>query len=535
MNRQLKQISIYVIILLVGIYAGIKLSDLLSGTLFNKDLKKFSEVLNYTEDYYIDSVKSEKLVEDAIKGMFNGLDPHTVYIPAVEQQASEEQFRGNFEGIGIEFQIIKDTIVVVSPITGGPSEALGILSGDRIIKINKESAIGLSNDKVIRKLRGKKGSAVNVTIQRPGTSSLKEFTIIRDKINIYSVDVSLMYDDSIGYVYLTRFSETSTAEIANALNDLQKQGMKSLILDLRNNPGGYENQASKIADFFIDGNKLIVYNKGRIENFNEEYRAGKNFPYEKIPLIILVNRGSASASEIVAGAVQDWDRGLIIGETTFGKGLVQTPILLGDNSAIRITVAKYFTPLGRSIQRDYSDKKKYYEEITARNVDVEELSNQTEIISDSIKPKFTTGKGRIVFGGGGITPDYVVETSKETDFSFELRRNNAYYPFVRKFMDAHGSKIYSVYKENIQKFVDEFEVSDSVLSEFINFIRTLKINFDSDSYNKDKNLIKMRIKAFIARDLFKDKGWYSVLLKSDNQFLKAVNMIDEAKKMIEAN
>ncbi len=533
MNRNVKQISIYVIILLVGIYAGIKLSDFLSVSSSNKDIKKFIDVLKYTESYYIDTVKSKKLVEDAIKGMFNGLDPHTVYIPTVEQQASDEQFRGNFEGIGIEFQIIKDTIVVVSPITGGPSEALGIQSGDRIIKINDESSIGISNQDVLKKLRGKKGTPVKVTILRPGSTSIKDYTIIRDKINIYSVDVSLMYNDSLGYLYLTRFSETSADEISEALKKLQSQGMKALILDLRNNPGGYENQASKIADFFIDGNKMIVYNKGRLESFDEEYRARKTYPYENIPLIILVNRGSASASEIVAGAVQDWDRGLIVGETTFGKGLVQTPIILNDNSAIRITVAKYFTPLGRSIQRDYTDKKRYYDEIMNR--DEEDSISNVESKSDTSRPVFKTGNGRIVYGGGGITPDYTIEPGKETDFSLELRRNNAYYQFIRKFMDKNSGRIKTDYEDNLKKFIGEFDISESMLTDFINFTRSLKINFDPVSFNKDKDLIKVRLKAFIARDLFKDIGWYSVLLRADNQFLKAGDLLSEAEKMLNKN
>lgn len=533
MNRIFKQILSYSIILLIGIYLGIKLNDFLFVSSSNKDLQKFSDVLKYTEKFYIDTVKSKKLVEDAIKGMFNGLDPHTVYIPAIEQQTSEEQFRGNFEGIGIEFQIIKDTIVVVSAITGGPSESLGIQSGDRIIKINNENAVGLSNQDVMKKLRGKKGTSVNVSILRPGSATLKEYNIIRDKINIYSVDAAFMYNDSTGYIFLTRFSETSTDEIANALNRLSSAGMKYLILDLRNNPGGYEDQASQIADFFIDGNKVIVSNKGRVKNFNEVFRAQKSFPYEKIPLIVLVNRGSASASEIVAGAIQDWDRGLIIGETTFGKGLVQRPILLSDNSAVRITVAKYLTPSGRAIQRDYSDKRKYYEDILTR--DNEEIINSEEIKSDSTRPKFKTSKGRIVFGGGGINPDFYVEPEKESDFSIDLRRNNAYYPFVRKFMDINSEKLNLLYKNNLNKFLNEFSVNEKVLNDFINYAKSLKIKFTEQDLIKDKKMIQLRLKAFIARDLFKDIGWYSVLLREDKQFIKAINSISDAKKMISYN
>lgn len=529
MKQYIKQIPVYAIILLIGLYGGVKLNDFIFISGSSKDVKKFRDVLRYTENLHIDSVKSSKLVEDAIKGMFDSLDPHTVYIPPVEQEASEEQFRGNFEGIGIEFQIIKDTIVVVSAITGGPSESVGIQSGDRIIKIDGTSAVGLSNNDVIKKLRGKKGTTVDVSIQSPGHSKLVDYNITRDRINLYSVDISMMYNETIGYINLTRFSETSTDEISQALTTLNDSGMKALILDLRNNPGGYEDQAVNISDFFIDGDKIIVTNKGRIVRFNEEYRASKSYPYEKLPLIILVNRGSASASEIVAGAVQDWDRGLIIGETTFGKGLVQKPILLDDNSAVRITIAKYLTPSGRAIQREYSDKEKYYSELMHRDSEIAD-SNYNKEKADSLRPEFRTKKGRIVFGGGGISPDYSVLPGMETSYSMELRRNNAYYQFIRKYLDNNGKDIKGKY--TLKSFLENYSISESVMNQFVKFAGALNIKFNQEQFIKDKKLIDIRLKAFIARDLFKDEGWYSVLLRDDNQFLKAVQLIDEAGEMI---
>ncbi|MBI5729958.1 MAG: PDZ domain-containing protein, partial [Ignavibacteriales bacterium] len=295
MKNITKHLPYIIVALLLGLFIGLKLSDVVSFSENKKQLKKIGDIMEFTENYYVDKVDVKKLTEDAIKGMFSGLDPHTVYISAKDQTAEEESFRGNFEGVGVEFQIVNDTITVVSPITNGPSEMVGIMSGDRIVKIDGKSSIGWKNEDVIKKLRGSKGTNVDLTIFRPGSKSVTTFKVTRDKINLFSVDASLMYDNETGYVNLTRFSETTTEEMVNALQDLTLKGMKRLVLDLRNNPGGYEVQASNVADLFIDGDKMIVYNKGRTKQSSEEYHAGRSYPYEKIPLIILVNRGSASA------------------------------------------------------------------------------------------------------------------------------------------------------------------------------------------------------------------------------------------------
>lgn len=522
------------LVLTIGALIGIQLEKVFSGDNLRDSIRKFNDVLTYTEKYYIEEVDTQKLVEAALNGMFNQLDPHSVYIPAKEFTAVEESFRGDFEGIGIEFQIVNDTLTVVSPITGGPSEQLGILPGDRIIKIDGISVIGITNDEVRQKLRGKAGTQVNVTIVRPGSSKQLEYTIVRDKIPIYSVDAHFMIDDKTGYVSVSRFSETTFDELTNALEDLKGKGMKQLLLDLRGNPGGYLNQAVQIADLFIDGKKKIVYTVGRRNEFNEEYFASETFPYEKIPLVVLINRGSASASEIVSGAVQDWDRGLVVGETSFGKGLVQRQFQLFDNSAIRLTISEYFTPSGRLIQRDYKnkkDKKDYYSEISDREEsEGENIEHTAE--KDSTKPTYKTLiKKRTVFGGGGITPDYIMKSETLTEYTQNLLKDNLFYSFVLSYLDTHSNEIKNKYGNNLSKFRKEFFINIDLLNSFVNFAKNKKVEFNQSDFEKDKDYIAARLKAQIARNFWKNDGWYSVLLEGDSQFRKAIELFNEAKEL----
>lgn len=312
-----------IITLIVGVVIGANLNSLLSTDDVYIQIMKLNDVLNLTRKNYVDKVDTQTLVEAAIEGMLGVLDPHSVYIPAKAMERVNEDIRGSFEGIGIEFTIINDTINVVSPIAGGPSEQLGIMAGDKIIKIDDEPAIGLKNEDVIKKLRGPKGTKVKVTILRPGVKELLDFVITRDKISIYSVDVAVMVSKDVGYISVNRFSETTDREFKEAVQKLKSQGMKKLILDLRNNPGGLLSEAVRLADEFLPKGKLIVYTKGRLPEYNEEFYATSEGVLEDVPVIVLVNQGSASGSEIVAGAIQDWDRGLVVGDTTFGKGLVQ--------------------------------------------------------------------------------------------------------------------------------------------------------------------------------------------------------------------
>ncbi len=522
------------LVLTIGALIGIQLEKVFSGDNLRESIRKFNDVLTFTEKYYIEEVDTQKLVEAALNGMFNQLDPHSVYIPAKEFTAVEESFRGDFEGIGIEFQIVNDTLTVVSPITGGPSEQLGILPGDRIVKIDGNPVIGITNDEVRQKLRGKAGTKVNVTIHRPGVSKLLEYTIVRDKIPIYSVDAHFMIDDKTGYVSVSRFSETTFDELYNALKDLNTKGMKQLLLDLRGNPGGYLNQAVQIADLFIDGKKKIVYTSGRRSEFNEEYYASETYPYEKIPLVVLINRGSASASEIVSGAIQDWDRGLVVGETSFGKGLVQRQFQLFDNSAIRLTISEYFTPSGRLIQRDYKNKKNkkdYYSEISDREeTEGENIEHTAE--KDSTRPTYKTLiKKRTVFGGGGITPDYIVKSETLTEYTQNLLKENLFYSFVLNYLDTNTKDIKNKYGENLNKFRKEFSISEDMLNSFINYAKSKKVEFVKSDFDKDKDYISARLKAQIARNFWKNDGWYSVLLEGDSQFNKALKLFNEAKDL----
>ncbi len=532
MNKIFK-IPVLIIILTVGIVLGIQIEKIFSDDNLRDGVRKLNDVLSYTQRYYIEEVDTPKLVDAAIKGITDELDPHSFYISAEDFTAVEESFRGDFEGIGIEFQIVDDTITVVSPITGGPSEALGILPGDRIVKIEGEDCIGFTNDQVREKLRGEAGSKVEVSINRTGVIDLIDYEITRDKIPLYSVDVSLMLEDKTGYISVSRFSETTLDELNEALTDLKQQGMTQLILDLRGNPGGYLSQAVEMADLFLDGEKKIVYTEGRRKDADEEYFASKTSPFEAIPLIVMINHGSASASEIVSGAIQDWDRGLIIGETSFGKGLVQRQFTLPDNSAIRLTISKYFTPSGRSIQRDYSDKKKYEEYYaTMEDTSITEGNNIEHIAEmDSSKPIYHTHNGRMVYGGGGITPDYIVKNEKITNYTSNLLRQNVFYQFILNYIERNGKAISSTYGDNLSNFIIEFEFSDAEMKKFISFADLKDVTLNQEEYDIDKDYIQTRLKAQLARNYWKNDGWYAVMITTDNQIEQALSLFDEAKEI----
>lgn len=522
-----------IIILTIGIVLGIQIEKIFSGDSLREGIRKLNDVLVYTEKYYVEEIDTPKLVEAAINGMLSKLDPHSVYISPEQFTSVEESFRGDFDGIGIEFQIVSDTLIVVSPITGGPSEALGIMPGDRIVKINGNDIIGITNEEVRNKLRGKAGTQVEVTIIRSGLDTEVDYTITRDKIPLYSVDARFMVDDNTGYVSVSRFSETTFDELEVALKDLKNNGMTQLVLDLRGNPGGYLNQAVKIADLFIDGKKKIVYTEGRRQEFNEEYFSDVTYPYEKIPLIVLINKGSASASEIVSGAVQDWDRGLVVGESSFGKGLVQRQFSLPDNSALRLTISQYFTPSGRLIQRDYKNKKdkmEYYSELSEIHEDEGENIQHTAE-QDSLKPVFKTNNGRMVYGGGGITPDYIIKSESITEFTRDLLRKNVFYQYVLSYLDRNTNAISNRFGDDLLKFKSEFQVSDQMVSEFLKLAEEKSVEVSEEEFKEDKEYIRTRIKAQLARNFWKNEGWYSVLLEIDNQMIKAVTLFDEAKEL----
>ncbi len=517
-----------------GAFLGFKFNTLSSQDNISDAFRKLSYVMELTYKFYVDDVNLSELTEAAIKGMFEKLDPHTTYIPPKQLERVEEEFKGEFEGVGIEFQILNDTLTVVTPITGGPSEAVGIMPGDRIVKINNESAIGIKTDDVRKKLRGPKGTTVNVSVYRPPLKNLIDFTITRDKIPLYSVDTYFMYDNETGYISVSRFSETTYNEVIKALQELKAKGMKKLIFDLRNNPGGYMNQAINIADLFLSDDKLVVFTKGRRSEFNEEYNCSMPSEFENIPLLILVNNGSASASEIVSGAIQDWDRGIIVGEKTFGKGLVQRQFTLNDNSAVRITISRYYTPTGRSIQKDYSDKKSYYK-VNKDDIDEEEVDNFDHHKDKEAKkdlPKYQTKiLKRTVYGGGGITPDYIIPNDTLTSLTVDLIRNNIFYSFVRSYLDANGNNIRNEFT-TIQRFKNNFNINREIEKEFISYAKNKNIKFDDNKYKIDREYILTRIKAQIARDIWKNEGWYYIILENDKQFVKSLDLFGKAKDLL---
>ncbi len=527
------KISFTILILVLGIVLGTQIEKVFSDDSLQESILKFSDVLSYTEKYYVDKVDTQKLVAAAINGMLDKLDPHSVYIPAKDIQSIEESFKGDFDGIGIEFQILNDTLTVVSPIIGGPSEKLGIQPGDKIVAINDSSAIGITDDQVRAKLRGEAGTKVEVTVSRYGIKNPIKYEITRAKIPLYSVDAALMFNSNTGYISLSRFSETTYDEMSKALAKLKKQGMQQLVLDLRGNPGGLLDQAVKVANLFIDNGKKIVYTKGRRSEFDEEYDADDKAAYKDLPLIILVNKGSASASEIVSGAMQDWDRALIVGETTFGKGLVQRQYTLPGNSALRLTIARYYTPSGRLIQRSYKGLKNWTEYYKDAGKNDEPTGNNLEHTAekDSALPKYKTADGRTVYGGGGITPDYIISSINLTEYTMNLLKKNVFYEFALNYLDINKKRIEDRFGKDLNKFDTGFSFKDQEMKNFINFADAKGVKFVEKDYAADKDYIKDRLKAEVARMFWNNDGWYKVMLNDDNQFQKAATLFGEAKNL----
>ncbi|MFH1051855.1 MAG: S41 family peptidase [bacterium] len=531
--------------IIIGITIGAIFQPLISGDNIFSEIQKFDFVLNTAYKNYVDEVDSHKLVEAAIKGMLSELDVHSVYISEEEMKGVSEDFNAAFEGIGVEFDVIHDTITIISPIPGGPSAKLGILSGDKIVKIDNENAVGIKRNEVPKKLRGTKGTKVVVDIKREGTKALLNFEIIRDKIPIFTVDAHFLIDGSdIGLVKINRFAATTHEEMLNALFDLKKHGMKKLILDLRGNPGGYLNQAIYVADEFLKGNDTIVYTKGRMPEFDDIFKSSFGGNFEDIPLIVLVDAGSASASEIVAGAIQDLDRGLIIGTTSYGKGLVQKHYDLPDSSAFRITTSKYYTPSGRCIQRPYKDKDKY-RHLSGR-MDLEDgnyilnslekikiqlkkdTTKETEINLDSLPIYYTKG-GRIVLGAGGVTPDIIVKMDTLTDFGIQVRMKVVFNEFINDFVDLNSIK--KTYANNFNKFLEEYELSQKTLDDFKKLAEKKGVVWKQDQYEIDKDYLITQIKAFIANTVWNSNEMWQVFYSSDIQFQKAKKMFPEVQKI----
>jgi carboxyl-terminal processing protease len=493
-----------------------------------KDSEKYSSFLFYMKHYYVDSVNSAKMVEDAIKYELKQLDPHSIYIPADEVQKMNEPLEGNFEGIGISFNILNDTLFVIAPIPGGPSERVGILAGDRILKVDGENiaGIGLTNEDVYRLLRGEKGTKVTVSVKRRLKRELIDFAIVRDKIPIYSLDASYMINENLGYIKLNRFAQTTMKEFLDAAIVLVDSGAVDLILDLTGNSGGYLEMAIALADQFLDNGKLIVYTEGINSPRNERYARSGNL-FEKGRLIVLIDEGSASASEIVAGAVQDWDRGLLVGRRSFGKGLVQTKLRLPDDSEIRLTSARYYTPSGRLIQKPYNDgMEEYYQEIYHRYSNGE-LSNRDSInFPDSLKYSTLIQK-RTVFGGGGIMPDIFVplDTSDYSDYLSDLIRQGILNQFVLEYVDKNRKDLRETYN-TFQDFRQDFVVDDKLLQKLVAYAREQDLPENETEFMTSQKRIAVLIKAYIARDLWTTSEFYEIANEDNEIFLKALEVMN---------
>ena len=521
------------LVLVLGIWLGFVLSKRINNSSdfsqnnHSSSNDKINSLLEYIEYQYVDTIDKKDLVEKTVTSMLQSLDPHSSYIAASEFAATNEPLEGNFDGIGVEFNIIKDTIRVITPIQGGPSEKIGIRAGDKIIKVDGKNVAGIeiTNKQVFEKLRGKSGTIVSVSILRRGINKRLEFKITRDAIPLYSLDASYMVKPDIGYIKISKFAATTYQEYLKAFNDLNNQGMKKLILDLRGNPGGYLNAAVDISDEFLTNGLQIVYTQGKA-NPKKTYKATEHGSFENNPLVVLIDEGSASASEIVAGAMQDNDRGIVIGRRSFGKGLVQDQLQLPDGSAIRLTIARYYTPTGRCIQKPYSDDKDiYYNEEYSRYANGE-LFNEDSIKIDKTK-KYTTPEGKIVYGGGGIMPDIFVpiDTARASAALTKIFYSGALNTFAFEFADKNRVKLKGY--GTAKNYIEKFEINATIIEEFYQYCSSKDLSVNTKIDNKTSEALKPYLKAFIGRDIFDKDAYYPILNQKDRCILKATEVLSK--------
>ncbi len=488
---------------------------------------KFNDVMNYIERDYVDTINKKKLLENAITGLLETLDPHSVYIPAEEFNEANDPLAGNFDGIGVQFRLIRDTIVVINTVAGGPSEKEGVHAGDRIVKIDgkKVAGIKITNEEVMKKLKGPRGTKVKVGIFRRDEHKMIDIVITRNIIPTNSVDVAYMVNKKVGYIKLNTFSATTADEVHDAISSLRSQGMQQLIFDLRDNGGGYLDAAISIADEFLPDKKMIVYTEGSHRPRKNNYSKNSGL-FETGDLVILINEFSASASEILAGAVQDNDRGTIIGRRSFGKGLVQEQIKLNDGSAIRLTVARYYTPTGRCIQKPYtSDIYEYYMDFYNRLLDENSEASDSLNFNDTVRYK--TPKGKIVYGGGGIMPDIYIPNKSEFVSAYYrkiLSKGTLLSDFAFDYADRNRKKLKQY--QNANNFVNLFQISDDLLNEFVAYAETKGIARDKEGIKLAGLRLKVLLKANIGRNIFDDPAFYPVYLTDDITFKKALDVMN---------
>lgn len=533
----MKNIKLYIpvlvaITLVLGILIGNRLSRNAGKNIpATSNVNKFDAIVNLIQNAYVDSISTDSLIEKTIPQLLKNLDPHTTYIPAKEMVSVEEEMRGNFGGIGVQFSIQNDTVMVVDVISGGPSSKLGIMPGDRIISVNDTSLVvkGLKNEKVLSKLRGEKGTKVNVGIKRKGFKAPIAFSITRGDIPIYSVDVNYMIDATTGYIKVSRFGEQTYEEFMEGMKALDQQGMKNVIVDLRGNPGGYLNAVIKMVNEFLDKGELIVYTQGNAQA-RKTFQADSRGAYRDKGIIVLVDDFSASASEIFAGAIQDNDRGWIIGRRSFGKGLVQEQIPFNDGSAVRLTVARYYTPSGRCIQKPYDKgNDEYYKDIMERAIHGEFQKVDSIKYADTVKYK--TLSGRIVHGGGGIMPDYFVpaDTSGYSEYYSKVTQKGLVYQFALDYADSNRKEL-SAFKSvaDFEKYFGKV----NILNLFTVFAEKKGVKTNTTDLKVSSKIINSQVKAYIARNIIGEKGFYPIIQNIDKTLLEA---IEKTKLPIQQN
>ncbi len=518
---------IYATILIIGILIGLYLLPNQSNLSSKEKSNKIESIIEYAENNYVDSVNYDELIKNAINGMLQKLDPHSLYIPKEEFTAVAEELNGNFEGVGIQFNIFNDTLMIVNTIVGGPSEKVGLMPGDRIVRIDTQNVagIGITNADVLKKLKGPKGSKVNVGIKRTGVKQILTFSITRDVISVHSVDVAFKIDSKTAYIKVNEFTATTVDEFTTSCKTLVENGIEKLIIDLRGNAGGYLNAAVDICEQFLPKGSKIVYTEGR-KSPKKEYISGKKGLFRNIKLAILIDEWSASASEIVAGAIQDNDRGIIVGRRSFGKGLVQDQVELNDGSAVRLTIARYYTPSGRCIQRKYNGGVEDYYTDMLNRYESGELENIDSLkIQDSTT--FYTKSGRKVYGGGGIIPDIFVPLERNENLSYlnSILNSGVIYKFSFDYVDKNRSS-FKIYK-NASQFISSYQVSNTTFENFILFAEKNGIKRDQQKIQYSKNDLNVWLKGFIGRNLFGDDAFYPIILQVDKTFQKAYQEINK--------
>ncbi len=531
---------------MTGVLLGMGLESALSDDTRDA-LKKLEHAFLIISQRYVEEVDSGALAEHALEGMLDELDPHSVYIDEESMRRVEEDFSGGFEGIGISFEFVdgvdgQDTLIVLSVIPGGPSEKVGLHSGDRIVEVDQKSTVGFSSIDVQRTLKGPRGTTVEIVVIRPGYSAPLNFSIVRDRIPLYAVDVAYMIDDVTGFIKINRFSVTTHGEFRGAVSKLKDQGMQRLMLDLRGNSGGYMEVAVHLSDEFLPEDALIVSQKGRIREANSSFSATSSGLLEDEPIIVLVNEASASASEIVAGALQDHDRGLIVGRRTFGKGLVQQQALLPDGSAMRVTIARYYTPSGRLIQTPYinGDREDYY--LSKRELQANSALMSAQEILDEIPDSllYTTAGGRTVMGGGGILPDYIVDADTASTFLREIFAGNIANTYARMWYDREGESLVAQWGGQREQFFKSFKVEEEDFQKFLDYaqVRGLRFGseegeFDEDQISADRSYLEARIKARLAVRLYDLEAFYPIMHSEDHTLQEALNLWPKANILAE--